>query len=284
MPKPSRSATNSALASTSTDLRSGSRQAQHRRAARAGSASSRPRPRAPRACRPWRCSRRCARSAAPGCGCGGIRRCRSSCIRPPKKPRSPMPVFSFGERKNGWLKSSGLSSSQTLSSFCQTVSRPSLRLRVLDHVGERPQRRRRAATDRRRSRRPQRPRRRRPGRPRPRPAPMRPRPGRRGAGAVDGGLQGRAAGQHGAGGDEQGRARESAARAASVAMRKVLGENGRRHAFDGKTRSRSSRNGRNSQSRRRIASADQCIGLKRSRFGFAPSSPRRFFLSASYSW
>ncbi len=30
--------------------------------------------------------------------------------------------------------------------------------------------------------------------------------------------------------------------------------------------------------------ARQCIGRKRSRFGLAPSSPRRFFLSASYSW
>ena len=28
----------------------------------------------------------------------------------------------------------------------------------------------------------------------------------------------------------------------------------------------------------------QCIGRKRSRLGLAPSSPRRFFLSASYSW
>src|SRR3954452_1303428 len=38
-----------------------------------------------------------------------------------------MPVLSFGERKNRRLKSSGLSSSQTLSSFCQTVNMPSLR-------------------------------------------------------------------------------------------------------------------------------------------------------------
>jgi hypothetical protein len=31
-------------------------------------------------------------------------------------------------------------------------------------------------------------------------------------------------------------------------------------------------------------SARYRIGLKRTRFGRAPSSPRRFFLSASYSW
>src|SRR3954452_21653054 len=42
-----------------------------------------------------------------------------------------MPVFSFGERKNGWLKSSGLSWSQTLSSFCQKASTPSLRFASL---------------------------------------------------------------------------------------------------------------------------------------------------------
>ena len=38
-----------------------------------------------------------------------------------------MPVLSFGDRKNGWSKSCGRSSIQTLSSFCQSVSRPSLR-------------------------------------------------------------------------------------------------------------------------------------------------------------
>src|SRR5689334_13894156 len=42
-----------------------------------------------------------------------------------------MPVFSFGDRKNGLLKSSGLSSSQTLSSFCQNANTPSLRLASL---------------------------------------------------------------------------------------------------------------------------------------------------------
>ena len=40
-------------------------------------------------------------------------------IDPPKMPASPMPRASLGDRKNGLLKSSGLSSSQTLSSFCQ---------------------------------------------------------------------------------------------------------------------------------------------------------------------
>src|SRR5947208_5080651 len=42
-----------------------------------------------------------------------------------------MPVFSFGERKNGLLKSSGLSSSHTLSSFCQNANTPSPRFASL---------------------------------------------------------------------------------------------------------------------------------------------------------
>src|SRR2546427_849631 len=39
-----------------------------------------------------------------------------------------MPVLAFGERKNGWPKSPGLSSIQTLSSFCQSENRPSMRV------------------------------------------------------------------------------------------------------------------------------------------------------------
>src|SRR5215217_8141211 len=42
-----------------------------------------------------------------------------------------MPVFSFGERKNALSKSSGLSSSQTLSSFCQNANTPSPRFASL---------------------------------------------------------------------------------------------------------------------------------------------------------
>ena len=67
-------------------------------------------------------------------------------------------------------------------------------------------------------------------------------------------------------------------------MREVLGEKGA-EARSMVKRSQSSRNGRNSQSRRRSASARlSASALKRMRFGLAPSSPRRFFLSASYSW
>ena len=42
-----------------------------------------------------------------------------------------MPVLVFGERKNGWPKSPGLSSIQTLSSFCQSENRPSMRVASL---------------------------------------------------------------------------------------------------------------------------------------------------------
>ena len=48
----------------------------------------------------------------------------SSPIRPPKKRLSPSPVFSFGDRNSGWLKSEGFSSIQTFSSFCHSVNRP----------------------------------------------------------------------------------------------------------------------------------------------------------------
>ena len=37
-----------------------------------------------------------------------------------------MPCEIFGDRKNGLLKSSGRSSSQTFSSFCHSASRPSV--------------------------------------------------------------------------------------------------------------------------------------------------------------
>jgi hypothetical protein len=50
----------------------------------------------------------------------------SSPISPPKKEPSPMPVLALGDRKNGVSRSLGLSSIQTLSSFCQRVSRPSI--------------------------------------------------------------------------------------------------------------------------------------------------------------
>src|SRR5437764_957747 len=42
-----------------------------------------------------------------------------------------MPVLSLGDRKNGWFRSNGLSSIQTLSSFCQRVNRPSMRVASL---------------------------------------------------------------------------------------------------------------------------------------------------------
>src|SRR4051812_29826710 len=42
-----------------------------------------------------------------------------------------MPVFSLVERKNGWFRSSGRSSSQTLSSFCQKAIAASVRLASL---------------------------------------------------------------------------------------------------------------------------------------------------------
>src|SRR5438874_10684587 len=42
-----------------------------------------------------------------------------------------MPVLIFGDMKNGWSRSLGFSSSQTLSSFCQTLNRPSVRLASL---------------------------------------------------------------------------------------------------------------------------------------------------------
>ncbi len=45
--------------------------------------------------------------------------------------RSPMPVLSLAERKNGWLRSSGRSSSQILSSFCQKAIVASVRLASL---------------------------------------------------------------------------------------------------------------------------------------------------------
>ena len=73
-----------------------------------------------------------------------------SCIRPPKKPRSPMPVLSLLERKNGWFRSSGRSSSQILSSFCQKAIGRVGALGVLDDVGEGAQRPRRGG-DRRRA-------------------------------------------------------------------------------------------------------------------------------------
>ena len=112
-----------------------------------------------------------------------------------------MPVFSFGERKNRRLKSSGLSSSQTLSSFCQTVRTPSLRRASLmtSANGRSPP----GATATGGA----------PGGRRPDAAPPGPERGRGsrggGAGGADGprrvdGLERRAAGQHGACGDEQG--------------------------------------------------------------------------------
>ena len=42
-----------------------------------------------------------------------------------------MPVLNLLERKNGWFRSSGRSSSQTLSSFCQKASAASVRLASL---------------------------------------------------------------------------------------------------------------------------------------------------------
>ena len=42
-----------------------------------------------------------------------------------------MPVFSLGDMKNGWSRSDGFSSSQTLSSFCHSVNRPSMRFASL---------------------------------------------------------------------------------------------------------------------------------------------------------
>ena len=47
-------------------------------------------------------------------------------IKPPKTEASPMPVASLGERKKGLLKSSGFSSIQTFSSFWYSVNRPSV--------------------------------------------------------------------------------------------------------------------------------------------------------------
>jgi len=49
--------------------------------------------------------------------------CGSS-INPPNSACSPMPVAIFGDMKNGLLKSSGRSSSQTFSSFWYIVKRP----------------------------------------------------------------------------------------------------------------------------------------------------------------
>src|ERR1700759_2241711 len=48
-------------------------------------------------------------------------------IEPPNRPPSPRPCETLGEKNIGLLKSSGLSSSQTLSSFGQSVSMPSTR-------------------------------------------------------------------------------------------------------------------------------------------------------------
>src|SRR5881394_686210 len=39
-----------------------------------------------------------------------------------------MPVLALGDRKNGVFRSEGFSSIQTLSSFCQSVNRPSTRV------------------------------------------------------------------------------------------------------------------------------------------------------------
>ena len=47
-----------------------------------------------------------------------------------------MPVLILGDSRKGWPKSSGCSSIQTLSSFCQSVSGPSILLRVLDDHGK----------------------------------------------------------------------------------------------------------------------------------------------------
>ena len=67
---------------------------------------------------------------------------------PPQTQASPMPLLIFGDSRKGWPNCSGCSSIQTLSSFCHSVSGPSMRRRVLDDGGEGggcPARRRRRA-------------------------------------------------------------------------------------------------------------------------------------------
>ncbi len=203
-----------------------------------------------------------------------------SSARPPKKLRSPMPDLSFDEMKNGLSKSSGASSSRTRSSFCQTVSVPSLRrasrttsangrsgLGAATMGGAPGGRRPEAAPPG-------------PTAPTGAEAPFAGR-GRR----ADDGLEGRAAGERRGrcGGERRegsGQPRNRHRHAGKVPGQKTI-----LAAFDAAGRAWF-------DDRAQLSPADalpqraapQCIGRKRSRFGLAPSSPRRFFLSASYSW
>ncbi len=59
--------------------------------------------------------------------CGAPHGADRHTIEPPYRPPSPRPCEILGEKNIGLLKSSGFSSSHTLSSFCQSVSMPSMR-------------------------------------------------------------------------------------------------------------------------------------------------------------
>ena len=205
-----------------------------------------------------------------------------SCIRPPKKRASPMPVVSFGDRKNGWLKSSGRSSSQILSSFCQNVNSPSIRFASLitsANGRSAPG----AAADRRGAGRHARPEAAPPGPTAPVGAAAPP----AGAGAQragDEGLQGGAAAERG----EPARTRPEAGRTEAGRADHAEASAGRsgNGAFDGTAEEWFSELAEcpSIPGRRAPRVSDYISALKRRRCGRAPSSPRRFFLSASYSW
>ena len=153
-------------------------------------------------------------------------------IRPPKKPRlADAGLRASATGRTACRSPRACSSSQTLSSFCQSASRPVDLLGVLDHVGERPQRRRRRGGDRRRAGRAQARRgaaradRRRAG------ADAAPAGGRRGRAGVDGLAAWRS--RPSTSGGERRRPRDGRAKSERAGMRKTLGVTSVDGAFDG---------------------------------------------------
>ena len=287
------SLTNSAVGLDQHRLALGMRLAGDRRARQQAGRERRPRPRAASGVPGLRdVARCCARSAAPGCGRAGTRRLlRPSLPSGRRRSRaSPMPVASFGDRKNGWPKSSGRSSIQTFSSFCQSVNSAVDLLGVLDDVGERLRRWPGGG-----------------GRAAALPGGAGPRPRRRGrpaagAGRVAPAVAGAGLARPAGAGRPQRRSslRRATARAAidSTAERargtERTGSCGRRQAQSGSQRTSAELSSAASgptvqvpssrRSAQPAATVNYFSALKRRRCGRAPSSPRRFFLSASYSW
>ena len=230
------------------------------------------------------------RSAAPGCGRGGTRRRRCPAIRPPKKPRSPMPVSSLRREEERLVEVLGPQLDPDLVVLLPAArTAPSMRFASLIDVGERraarPARRRPARA---------------PGGRRPEAAPPGPsragwRPTPRRRPARGGGRAGRrrsgsvAQPPSSGGGEDQARRRgRSEGRGVLTCERPSACRAGTAHSMVRRRQSVLRHCGKSLDAERagEPAPARSVLlqALKRSRCGLAPSSPRRFFLSASYSW